>query len=473
MRTHPWRTFTAAVALVAVLGACSSSSGTSTSAAGGGTDTQSAGSGASAVKAGSLYDSSIVHDIEVTFDQAAYNAMVDTYASSRDKDWIEATVTIDGTTIKRVGMRLKGNSSLMGLAARGGGGGRVGGNSTGTRETPQSLPWLIRLDKYVDGQDYQGHTELVVRGNTSATSLNEAVALELIGLAGAATQDAFATRFSVNGGPEVLRLAIENPNDEWEEANFDTDGILYKAESTGDYSYRGDSPASYDEVFDQETDTDTENLTPLITFLKFINQSTDAQFAVDLGKYLDVNAFAKYLALQDLVQNWDDIDGPGNNSYLRYDEKTKQMTVLSWDLNLSFGRGPGGGGGAPGAAGAAPGAPGAGGAGGAAAAPPVPPGGGQMPAGGPGGGGAQGPMGARAGGPGGRSNILVTRFQANAQFAALYEQAKTNLKADLFTSGKAASVLSTWSEVLKANASDLVPVATIESEAAGISRFFV
>ena len=37
-------------------------------------------------------------------------------------------------------------------------------------------------------------------------------------------------------------------------ANFDTEGILYKAESGGDYSYRGDDPEAYDEVFDQETD---------------------------------------------------------------------------------------------------------------------------------------------------------------------------------------------------------------------------
>ena len=36
--------------------------------------------------------------------------------------------------------------------------------------------------------------------------------------------------------------------------------------------------------------------------------------------HLDVDAFARYLAAQDVVQNWDDIDGPGNNSYLRWDE---------------------------------------------------------------------------------------------------------------------------------------------------------
>ena len=404
-----------------------------------------------------LYDNSVVHDIAVTFDQAAYDTMVDTYASAQDKEWIEADITIDGVTMEKVGMRLKGNSSLRGLA-------RAGANMQNgvSRTQPESLPWLIRFDKYVDGQTYQGRTEVVIRGNNTATSLNEAVALELIGLSGAATQKAFSTRFRVNGGTQVLRLAIESPNDDWEESTFEGNGTLYKAESTGDYSYRGTDPKAYDEVFDQESDTDDENLAPLISFLDFINNSNDATFAADLGKHLDVAAFARHLALQDLVANWDDIDGPGNNSYLRYDEATTRFTVLSWDLNLAFNAGPGGGGGGGmgGMGGAQPPA------GGVRQAPP----GGQLPPGGqaPAAGGQQ----PRAGGPGGRTNVLVQRFQANAAFAALYNQAKTDLKAQLYTSGKATEVLNRWTDVLKAHAGDLVDAATVEREAATISRLF-
>jgi spore coat protein CotH len=352
-------------------------------------------------------------------------------------------------------MRLKGNSSLRGLARGGGAGGPGGGAQPNgvTRTEPQSLPWLIRFDKYVDGQTYQGRTEVVIRGNNTKTSLNEAVALELIGLSGAATQKAFSTRFRVNGGTQVLRLAIESPNDDWEQSAFDGDGILYKAESTGDYSDRGTDPKAYDEVFDQESDTADENLAPLISFLDFINNSSDAVFASDLGKHLDVAAFARYLALQDLVGNWDDIDGPGNNSYLRYDAGTKQFTVLSWDLNLAFSGTAGPGGAQPPAGGMQPPA------GGVRQAPP----GGQPPAGG---------QQARPGGPGGRTNVLVQRFQANAAFAAMYNQAKTDLKAQLYTSGKAAEVLSRWSGVLTAQAGDLVDAATVEREAATISRLF-
>ena len=60
----------------------------------------------------------------------------------------------------------------------------------------------------------------VVRSNNSDTALNEAVALELLGLTGLATQEAFATRFSVNGGDQVLRLTIENPDETWDAAQL-------------------------------------------------------------------------------------------------------------------------------------------------------------------------------------------------------------------------------------------------------------
>ena len=444
---------TATAVAAALVAACSSggadeaATGTTTEVASPAPNDGSASADDRSDDGGDLFDSSVVHDIDITFDQTEYDAMIATFQSSGAKEWITGTITIDGVTLRDVGLRLKGNSSLMGL--RNNNGGRAGGpGGTVSASSPNSLPWLVRLDKNVDGQNYQGYTSFVIRSNNTTTSLNEAVALELIGLADQATQLAISTRFSVNGSAEVLRLAIENPDDEWEDANFDNEGILYKAESGGDYSYRGDDPEAYEEIFDQETDTDNENLAPLIEFLEFINTSDDATFAAQLSQHLDIEAFARYLAGQELVVNQDDIDGPGNNSYLRYDSKTGLMTIVSWDLNLSFGS-MGGGGGAARPGGAVAVAPGAN----TAAAP---------RAGGAGG----------AGGFRGRSNILVERFLANSTFSAQYQKALSELRAELYASGKATEILNRWTEVLRTQASDLVPAATLAQEAANISRNF-
>lgn len=392
--------------------------------------------------------SSESHSLSFSLDLAQYQAMVSTYNTSGEKQWLEASITLDGEVYDSVGIRLKGNSSLRGITID---------------DDPVTVPWLVKLDKFIDDQEHKGLEEFVIRSNTTSTALNEAVALELLDLAGLASQDAITIGFSVNGGPQTQRLAIEHPDDEWMEENFDDSGALYKAESTGDYSYRGDDPASYEDVFDQEAGKDNADLTPLITFLKFINQSDDETFKAQLGSYLDVDSFAAYLAMQDLLDNFDDIDGPGNNSYLYFDTRSIQFTVVPWDYNLAFGVQNVGGNGDDGAfpGGQVPleGAPDRPAPG---EFPPnnIPPTDAPLP---DNGGGVPG------GNFGGGSNILSQRFLADTQWNALYEQKLTTLRAELYQSGIASDLLSTWSAII--STTNLVEESIIESESASIASY--
>lgn len=273
-----------------------------------------------------FFNNDQVHEISVQADPEELNAALEAYEKDQSKEWITATATIDGTTFENVGLRLKGNSTLR---------------MADTSSDYEQLPWQIKLDKYVDGQTYSGRGSFVIRTNTSETALNEAVALDLLGEAGLATEQAAATRFSLNGSDGQLRLVIENPSDKYYSAeSFNGEGITYKSDASGDYSYRGDDPADYQEAFSVEAGVD--DWTPVMEFLDFVNNSSDEDFASQLSEHLDIDQFANYLAMQDLVANSDDIDGPGNNSYLRYDTASGTMTVVAWDQNLSYG-GMGGG----------------------------------------------------------------------------------------------------------------------------------
>ena len=167
----------------------------------------------------------------------------------------------------------------------------------------------------------------MIRSDNSAP-LNEALALTLLDRAGLASQRAVPAAVSMNGSDPILRLVVEHPNDcAWYEASFDGDGALYKAESTGDWTYRGDDQDAYDDVFDQESGDDLTDLAPLIEFLDFLNNSDDAAFAAELPERLDVDGFATYLAMMELIGNTDDVDGPGNNAYLWWHAATGRFTV--------------------------------------------------------------------------------------------------------------------------------------------------
>ncbi|WP_040166488.1 CotH kinase family protein [Microbacterium gorillae] len=420
---------------------------------------------ADAASADALWDRSKLHTVALDVDPTTLSKALQDYADSQEKTWISANVTIDGVTFENVGMKLKGNSSLRGVTAD---------------SDPATLPWIIRLDKFVDDQSWDGQTELVVRGNSSETSLNEAVALTMLDEAGLASESAIATSFSVNDSDAVLRLTIQNPDDEWTANNFADGTLLYKSEAEGSWDYVGDDPADYADAFDQEAGEEDD--TPLIDFLQFVNESDDTTFHDELADHLDVDAFATYLAFQDLVSNMDDIDGPGNNSYLAYDPGDKRMTVVNWDLNLAFGMSPGGGGMGSGAR-TPEGAP--------TDLPTGGPGGGQMPAGTaptdlPDGFDPENPPdgfdperlpdGADAGGFGGgmggisSGNILSKRFEADDEFAALVDAASQRLQTELVDSGDAQTIIDEWKSVLTTQAGDLVDADTVTSDASSIEK---
>jgi len=455
------------IAAVTVAG-CSATTTGGTAGAG----TSGATSGTSA--AASVFDASSVHTISIDVNASDLNSMLATYVDSGDKKWIKATVTIDGTTFSDVGIKLKGNSSLKGVS---------------TSSKPETLPWRIRLDKYVDGQNLGGYTDFTVRANSSETAMNEAVALDLLGDAGLATEHAVETRFSVNGSDAVLRLIVQNLDETWVKQNFPkagADSILYKSDADGDWSWRG-KDGDYTSAFDIEAGPD--DYSPLIELLDLLNNGTAAEITEKLPTLVDLDSLATYLAFEDLIDNFDDIDGPGNNSYLFWDSATKKFTVVAWDHNLAFGASPNGGGPGGGQGGMPDGRNGNGGDGAARGAPPT----GALPTGsvpngaipngaggngaaptgqagaGPGGGNGNGPGG--RGGPGGKDNPLVDAFNANGTWKAMYTKAQTTLKTALIDSGKLDDSVTTWSKVITADASDLVSKATVTSEANAIRAY--
>lgn len=161
MTDLPRITITRRLAVGATLGALALS-GCAATSDGTTTGTSGVSSAAQEVADGTgVWDASAVHEFSIDVDEDALAGMIDTYQQTQEKEWIEATVTIDGTTYRRAGLRLKGNSSLRGVS---------------DDAAPGDLPWLIRLDKFVDGQSVDGSSGFIVRSNSSETALNEAVA---------------------------------------------------------------------------------------------------------------------------------------------------------------------------------------------------------------------------------------------------------------------------------------------------------
>ena len=257
---------------------------------------------------------------------------------------------------------------------------------------------MIKFDEFVSGQRYQGYDRLAIRSagiSYDASMLQEPVANAIFRLVGLpATETAYAGVTRNDGAEQLFTISEVIEQDFLEEHFVNAGGVLYKAELNAKMSYQGEDPSAYKRSFTQETQVNDADMAPLIKFLQFVSQSADAAFESELSAYLDVDAFATYLAVNNLLVNTDSMAGMGNNYYLYYDNESRRFTVLMWDANESLGKLAGRGfGGRSG--------------GGNAASYDIYY---QNTGGGPG-------MGMRGG-----SNPLLSRFMASARFKALYEQ---------------------------------------------------
>ncbi|MFC7715831.1 CotH kinase family protein [Nonomuraea recticatena] len=203
-------------------------------------------------------------------------------------------------------------------------------------EEPEKLPWLISFDEFVEGRRYQGHAQMAVRPAAmgSTTMLSEALGISVVGAAGEPTQRSTYSSFNVNGRSSTPRLLVEYLDEGYAEDLGN--GVLYKSLATGSFTYKGEDQTQYVNDFKQINKIGGKDLQPVIDLVKWMNEASDAEFAAGLANRLEVESFARYLALQNLMVNFDDMAGPGKNYYLWYDSGSKKFTVITWDLNLAF-----------------------------------------------------------------------------------------------------------------------------------------
>lgn len=317
-----------------------------------------------------LFDETVVHRARLTFSKRDFQRILKTYAKDESKDWMEANLHLDGKTFRRVGVRLKGNSSLASLtrdldrtpAADGGSDAQPPSRSPNAEEStaapsadpapagrgpvtmprvkadePESLPWLISFDHFVKGRRYQGHRALAVRtpGTGPAVGLNEALSLALLKRSGDPGPRFAYSSFAVNDRPGKARLLVEEP-DTGLAGRLGRCGVLYKALSTGEFEYRGEDPAGYADDFKQVTRRGGRDIRPVIDLLRWVGDASDAEFSEEFGGRVDIEAFARYLTFHDLTLNFDDIGGPGKNYYLWYECEAHRFTVVSSDLDFAF-----------------------------------------------------------------------------------------------------------------------------------------
>jgi len=120
-----------------------------------------------------------------------------------------------------------------------------------------------------------------------------------------------------------------------------TNGVLMKPEvrpgGRGPLAYVGDDWEPYKASLLHKHDPTKAEADRLIAFVKLINRGTDEAFRKEIGDYLDVDEYLRFVAVTALLANLDSFFTGGHNAYLYLHPETKKVLILPWDLDLSFG----------------------------------------------------------------------------------------------------------------------------------------
>lgn len=244
-----------------------------------------------------------------------------------DFPWSQGEVTFDGATFKEVGIRYKGNYTFM--------------------ATAQSLKKSMKFDlnRIADGQKLDGLTMLNFNCSVSDPSkVREAFTYAYFRDAGVpAPRTAFAELTLTVPGKYDKELVgtytlVEQVNKGFLKRYYkDGKGMLLKPEGLqGGLPHLGENWTAYENRYQPEDPPTDEQKKRLIDFTKLIANGTDEAFAKEVGSYLDIEAFLKFIATNALLSNLDSYLGYGHNYYLYLVPATNQFVFIPWDLDLSL-----------------------------------------------------------------------------------------------------------------------------------------
>jgi hypothetical protein len=251
--------------------------------------------------------------------------------TSRDPCYFPVTVTHDGHAWTHVGMRYKGNFSLM----------------MGSFSPDGKLSFRLNFDRFEDthpeiaNQRFYGFKELTFSSNFDDPSqVREALANEVFRDRGVAAPRVAFYRIFVNTGTRDeswgVYTLVEDPADPAMLASQfgGASGNLYKPDGPG-----ADWTTFDREGFEKKNNKAKPDFSDVQAAIKALHADLPpAEWRANLERYFDVDLFLRWLAVNQVVDNWDAYGRFAHNYYLYADSgRNGRLVWVPWDNNYAFG----------------------------------------------------------------------------------------------------------------------------------------
>ncbi|MBI3865405.1 MAG: CotH kinase family protein [Planctomycetia bacterium] len=245
-------------------------------------------------------------------------------------DYVRADLEFGTSQFKDVGVRYKGNGTFW--------------------SSRDGLKRSLKVDfnQFVKGQKLAGMSQLNLHNSVrDRAGLNEALAYRVFRDGGVpAPRTAYARVYVTVPGKHEKRYfglynLVEDVGGSFAEDHFKTSkGALLKPVTPNLFADLGDDWKNYNQTYDPKGRLSDEQKQRIIEFCKFTTTADEAEFAKKLGDFVDLDNFARYLAITTWLADLDGILGPGQNYYVYLHPKSQKFMFIPWDQDQSFGQFP-------------------------------------------------------------------------------------------------------------------------------------
>lgn len=245
-----------------------------------------------------------------------------------DFTYVAGDLDFDGQKLPHISVRYKGNNTFM--------------ESSGSLR--RSLK--VDIDRDVPGRLFAGVTKLNFHSNVADPGwMNEALSFRLYRDAGVpAPRTAYARlRLGVPGLYDRRDLGlfciVENVDRTFLRRHFGSDsGALLKPETPTLFEDQGDLWEAYERAYVPKTPVDAASAQRVMDLSHLVSRAGDREFQAQIGTFIDLDAFARYMAVTVWLSTMDSVLGLGHNYYVYLDPRTHRFHFLPWDLDRSFGQ---------------------------------------------------------------------------------------------------------------------------------------
>jgi spore coat protein CotH len=242
-------------------------------------------------------------------------------------NWAEGELQLANAAFAKVAVRYRGNGTYV--------------NSLfGPKQS-----FKVDLNKLVKGQQLAGVRTLnFVNAIPDVSYMRDALAERLfrdLGVPAPRTSYAYLT---LNGPgkfdeqPLGLYVLIENLDADYARDRFGSKDVpIFKPVTTTLFRDLGNDWRAYAPIYDLKTKATPAQWDRLIAFARLVTHAPDAEFAAQLGDFLDLEEFAGFLGGHVLLSAYDGFLANGQNFYMYLDPQSNKFGFISWDQDHSWG----------------------------------------------------------------------------------------------------------------------------------------